>query len=462
VQWDELFSQTLECRPELAGELALPTGGGVYLLTDADDRFIQLASAADLKRTILSRLAPPPAEAGQGVPEAPVAGESIEEAAGPSDSAGRPGTAGAEPPPDPGEAGADTHAAAPVPAAVPSVARKRADLSQIVRFIRWQPAHSAFEITWQYYRIARVVMPATYLKNVAFGPAWFVHVDPAAAIPRLAVTRILPESAGTTLGPFASQQDANRFTAILEDIFDLCRYIHILEQVPHGQPCAYHEMGRCPAPCGGLIPMSEYRESVWRALAFARGQRDGLRERWTAQMRDAAGRLAFEQAAALKQRLDRAAEAEHAAFRHVRDVAEFRWLIVQRGSGRTRVLPFFVDAGRVEAGEMVRLRDLEAAVPAWLARLRAGEDPGASGPASEGRPAEGKQGCPPPDWVRRSEQIWLVSHFLFRKEPGGLFLHAGRLPGAEQLCELIREEFAPAPAHRTEPPDGLGASDQPT
>lgn len=410
MQWVDLFSHVVEYDPAAADRPALPTGGGVYLLTDEHDRLIQLASAADLKRAILNRLMPASAQpedkaSGAGEPPAPSAGE--------------PAAAPAEP---------------PTPAS--SAAKRRADLSQIVRRIRWQPAHSAFEITYEYLRISRCVLPDTYLKNVAFGPAWFVHVDPAASIPRFTVSKLVASGPGTTLGPVATQADANKFVQILEDAFDLCRYIHILEQAPHGQPCAYYEMGRCPAPCGGLVPMERYREMIQAALRFAAGERRGQCEEWEAQMREAAGTLAFERAAAIKQRIDRVKGLDHAAYRFVRPVQAFSWLIVQRGGGRTRVKPFFVRAGRLQPGDTIRLKDLDTVVPEWIRALQ----------ESEAELPEPAAGSDTERLQELSEDIWLVSHFLCRRERTGLFLDAADLPDAVELAEMIRNEFAARPS----------------
>jgi excinuclease UvrABC nuclease subunit len=299
-----------------------------------------------------------------------------------------------------------------------------------VRHIRWQPTHSVFEATFEYYRIARLVMPDTYLKNVAFAPAWFVHVDPAASIPRLTVSKPVLSPPGTTLGPFATQADANRFVQILEDAFDLCRYFHILEQAPHGQPCAYFEMGRCPAPCNASIPMSQYREMMASALRFASGQRDEIRSVWEQQMRQAAAGLEFEKAAAIKQRLDRAKDLDHAAFRLVRPIERFSWLILQRGGGRTRIKPFFVRGGWLQPGDVVKVKELESAVPRWMEALRETGD----GPPQE-----------------LSEHIWLVSHFLFRREQMGMFLDATGLPTAEELTEAIRQHFSATKAEVCDP-----------
>jgi hypothetical protein len=459
VRWDELFSQCVEYDPASTDKPKLPGGGGVYLLTDEVERLIQLASAADLKRAIANRLgwavatAATPEESGSPVdaagPEADVADEQRQAGSPPPAEEAR---AGRSTPTEAAQAGSlpsteEAQAESPPSAeergaGKPPPVRRRADLSQIVRRIRWQPAHSAFEITYEYLRIARAVLPDTYLKNVAFGPAWFVHVDPDADIPRFNVTKIIPSGPGSTLGPFATQQDANRFVQALEDVFDLCRYIHILEQAPHGQPCAYYEMGRCPAPCGGLIPMSQYREMMQTAVQFAAGERGAVRGEWESQMRQAAGELAFERAAAIKQRMERARELDHAAYWFVRPVEAFSWLIVQRGGGRTRVMPFFVRAGRLTAGDAVKLKDLETAVPAWIECMRAGEC--------------WREALDSGDLQERSEHVWLVSHFLFRREQTGLFFDARPMVAgspaaalkAETLAECIRERFA---ATRPEP-----------
>lgn len=450
MQWDELFSHVVAYDPAEPAALSLPTGGGVYLLTDEQDRLVQLASAADLRRAVMNRLGISPnkettaekegTEAGTPAPTTGPEREDAEtreaETAGPAAPPGR--LEGREP---------------------ESRSTRRADLSQIVRHVRWQPTHSVFEATYEYHRIARVVLPDTYLKNIAFGPAWFVQVDAGAEVPRFAVGKSITPASGVTLGPFATQQDANRFVQILEDAFDLCRHLPILEQAPHGQPCAYFEMGRCPAPCNASIPMSQYRETVARAVRFATGERDDTRAEWQRQMREAAGGLEFERAAAIKQRIDRAQEIEHPAFRFVRPIQAFSWLIVQRDAGTTRVKPFFVLAGAIEPGEPVRLKDLDAAVARWHERMRKPAPPAAQD-STQARPAPTIQNGPAGGAGSGllSEHIWLVSHFLFRRERTGLFLDAAALPEPGALAETIRACFAPAPAGKkdTEGPASMG------
>jgi len=380
--------------PDAAGpseeiERRFPGGGGVYLLTDADEQVIQLASAGHLRRALRTRLCPTTT---------------------PGDNQAR------------------------------AASRRRADLSQIVRRIWWRTAHSGFEITYQYWRIARSLMPRTYLKQIAFGPSWFVHVDPAARTPRFAAGKILRAGPGVDLGPLATHQDATRFVQILQDSFDLCRHDPILEQAPHGQACAYFDMSKCPAPCNGSIPLSAYREMIAGALAFARGQRAGHYLRWERQMREAADRRAFEQAAAAKQRLQRARAIEHRAYALARPIEAFNYLILQRGGGRTRVKPFFVRAGRIRPAATVKLKDVDDAAADWVRQMT--ETPKPQGTVATDEPLDRQE---------VSEQIWLVSHFLFKRETPGLFIHASQLPEPRALAEQVRDVFT---ARRREPTPG--------
>lgn len=375
--------------PNSKAEAKLPGGGGVFLLTDADDRPIQLASATDLRRALGNRLAQ----------QAPIAD----------------GRAAATP-------------------------RRRADLSQIVRRIRWRACHSTFEITWQHWRIVRLLHPDSYLNEVGFGPAWLVHVDPNAALPRFEVGKIVGGPPGADLGPFPTQADAARFVQILEDAFDLCRHHPILQQTPHGQPCAYFDMGRCSAPCNGSVPMTDYQRTVAEALAFATGERTATLQRWDRQMREAANRREFERAAAFKQRIGRACGLSHRAFERVVSLDRFGYLIVQRGGGTSRVKPFFVHRGQIAPGEPVRLSKLEAAIPEWISRART------SPPLTDDVPAT--------ITTRQelSEQIWLLSHFLFKRNPTGLFLDITRLPEPAMLVDLIRLVFGPKSKPEGAPP----------
>ncbi|KAF1718678.1 excinuclease ABC subunit C [Pseudoxanthomonas yeongjuensis] len=66
------------------------------------------------------------------------------------------------------------------------------------------------------------------------------------------------------------------------------------------RPCLQHQIGRCSAPCVGLVPVPDYADSVRRAALFLDGRSDELTSELGASMEAASARLDFEQAARLR------------------------------------------------------------------------------------------------------------------------------------------------------------------
>jgi excinuclease ABC subunit C len=69
------------------------------------------------------------------------------------------------------------------------------------------------------------------------------------------------------------------------------------------RPCLEHQIGRCTAPCVGLISREEYARNVDAAVMVLEGRSAELSTQLTAQMERAAESLEFEQAAALRDQL---------------------------------------------------------------------------------------------------------------------------------------------------------------
>jgi hypothetical protein len=358
---------------------ALPAHGGVYLIADEHDRPILLASCENLRRVVLNRLASPP----------------------------------------------------------PDQKSKRTDLAQIARHVHWRATFSRFETAWAHWQEARVLNPSSYRKIIAFGPAWFLCANLADRTPRLQAVRELASADVQGVGPFPTRRDTEEWLHMLEDAFDLCRYYHILEQAPHGQPCAYFDMDKCPAPCNGSISLEVYRQMMAEALAFSAGRRQARLTVLQDSMQAAAKALAFEKAASIRQTSERAAALpDKPQYRQVCDLASCCWLIVQRGGPARRseknalVKPFFVRRGVVEVGEPVALADIGSAVPQWLARC---------GRCCVLPPRS------PDEQTTRWEAIWLVSKFLFQAERApGLFYRFDQLPGHPALVRAVQDRFSAA------------------
>jgi excinuclease UvrABC nuclease subunit len=327
---------------------SIPSHGGVYALVADDDELIQLATAQNLRRTVGPRL-------GLG----PVASEPV---------AGRP----------------------------------RADLASVTAALWWVESTSQFESTFLFHRIAYEQLPKTYRKLCSFGPSYWAAIDLTEPFPRWQAVSDPIGARSASIGPFAVRKHAEAFVSRVEALFDLCREYPTLQQAPHGQACAYAEMGRCAAPCDGTVPMSDYQRSLEASVDAVLSGGAGLIERFDVLMREAAAELAFERAARWKQDHEDARRVVEALRGSHRQLDEFRYLIVQRGRGRT-LKPFFVHSGHIEIGEPVRRKELADVVGTWRTRVR--------------------ELAIEPFEDRRLfvERLWLVCHFLHKR---------GRLPAA--------------------------------
>jgi excinuclease UvrABC nuclease subunit len=231
------------------------------------------------------------------------------------------------------------------------------------------------------------------------------------------------------VGPFRDKVRCAAFVELLEDLFDLCRKHEILVRAPHGQPCVYAEMGKCPAPCDGSLSMSVYGQMIRDSIDFASGRHDPRIAALEVRMQEAAAAQAFERAGQIRNLLQRVRKMLTSGDRIAETPESFRYLCVQRGGGTARVKPFFVDRGVIVAGEPVKRRDVSEHLPAWietLSSLRSGETT---------------------DAVQRSEGIWLVSHFLLKGDKApGLLLHEEALGQPDGVAALIHQRFARRPA----------------
>ena len=266
-----------------------PAKWAVYLLSDADDRPVQLLCVKNLRYSLKRRLGG-------------------EETVGPS---------------------------------------RRVNYRDLVRNVHWRRVDSAFEADWLYYEAARVCFPHTYQGMVGFRPAWFVHVNSDADFPRYTKTTDLEKQAGSLFGPLEDKHAAAKLVQLIEDAFDLCRYYHVLVAAPNAKACAYKEMGKCPAPCDGSISMGQYRQLVQWSVRTLEEPAEFIRDQ-ERRMQAAAAELRFETAGKVKQFVTQLQQLGEGPFRHVRRLEDFAFVSLQHGPRAGTAKVFLVSNGAVE------------------------------------------------------------------------------------------------------------------
>ncbi len=103
-------------------------------------------------------------------------------------------------------------------------------------------------------------------------------------------------------GPFGSASSARRTLKLLHKYVPLrdCRDAVFRNR---SRACLKYQIGRCPAPCVGLIEREDYAVLLDRACRILRGDHRDLVEVLSEQMQAAAAELRFEEAQAIKESL---------------------------------------------------------------------------------------------------------------------------------------------------------------
>lgn len=266
---------------------AIPARWVIYLLTDAEDRPIQLLCVKNLRASLKRRLGG-------------------DEQIGPS---------------------------------------RRVNYRDLVRNIRFRRVDSAFEADWLYFEAARQLFPQSYQGMIGFRPAWFIHVNPESSFPRYIKTTDLSRP-GLYIGPVEDKHVAARLIQLVEDLFDLCRYYNLLVEAPNAKACAYKEMGKCPAPCDGSISMDQYRHVIeWSARTLV-DPADFVRMH-TRRMQQAAAELHFETAGKIKTYVDQLSQLAKGPYRHARLLKDFLFVSFQHGPRAGMIKVFLIARGRI-------------------------------------------------------------------------------------------------------------------
>ncbi|HTD29172.1 MAG TPA: excinuclease ABC subunit UvrC [Xanthomonadaceae bacterium] len=117
--------------------------------------------------------------------------------------------------------------------------------------------------------------------------------------PRIAFHRGPRRLAGRYFGPYPSVGAVRETMNVMQKLFRL-RTCEDSVFRNRSRPCLQHQIGRCSAPCVGLIEARRYEESVHQAGLFLEGRSDVLAQELTTDMEKASTMLAFEEAARLR------------------------------------------------------------------------------------------------------------------------------------------------------------------
>ncbi|MGQ0835473.1 MAG: excinuclease ABC subunit UvrC [Gammaproteobacteria bacterium] len=130
----------------------------------------------------------------------------------------------------------------------------------------------------------------------------YIHLYTQHAYPRLSFYRGPRNLPGRYFGPFPSAYAVRDTLHQLQKLFHIrnCRDTFFANR---SRPCLQHQIGRCSAPCVGLIAPEAYAQDIDAAVKVLEGRSEEVNAQLQARMEVAAGKLDFEQAAQIRDQL---------------------------------------------------------------------------------------------------------------------------------------------------------------
>lgn len=122
------------------------------------------------------------------------------------------------------------------------------------------------------------------------------------AYPRLAFYRGTRKRDATFFGPYPSASAVRESLALLQKVFRVrqCEDSYFRNR---SRPCLQHQIGRCTAPCVGLVAPTDYAVDVQDVTLFLQGKSDTLIQSLGQRMEQKAAELAYEQAARVRDKI---------------------------------------------------------------------------------------------------------------------------------------------------------------
>lgn len=190
----------------------------------------------------------------------------------------------------------------------------------------------------------------------------YVALTTGHAYPRLMKYRGPKEKGHLYFGPFAGSGALEETLITLFKIFQVrsCSDSYFANRQ---RPCLQYFIKRCTAPCVGRVSQENYAEQVQDVAAFFQGKTDRVQRTLANQMQIASDRLAYEEAAQIRDRLKLLAQVQSKQRINIADLCDADVLGLACEGGKFCVQVFFFRQGRNFGSESFFLNHVQDAAP---------------------------------------------------------------------------------------------------
>src|SRR5271170_5107685 len=150
---------------------------------------------------------------------------------------------------------------------------------------------------------------------------------------------------GSYYGPFASAWAVNQTVTAMQRVF-LLRSCADTVFANHTRPCLLYQIKRCSGPCVGRISEEEYGKLTGQAKTFLAGKSGIVQQELAGEMEQAAERLEFERAAAVRDRIRALTFVQGNDVINPASLADADVIAAWQIAGQTCVQVFFIRGGR--------------------------------------------------------------------------------------------------------------------
>jgi excinuclease UvrABC nuclease subunit len=302
---------------------------------------------------------------------------------------------------------------------------KRADLKSITAKIYYNVYPCKFRLAVNLYSAAKKIFSEKYKDYVALVHPCYLVINLNDRIPFFSVTR-KPTFKNTEkiIGPFPSQRAAAFFQTTLEDIFRLCRKSEFANNPQHSKSCPYLQMDSCCGICAGKISSEEYKKILDDAFAAA-VEPEKVLNQFESEMQTAAKELNFEKAAALKKRIEKLSSLKKPVYKWTGDLRNLKIIHIDKSA---KIKP---------EGSKARKQSYAVFTMNVFNIIDAGDFVWDNPDIIKDAIKKNIEQLPTSPNSESLDLFAIVTYFLYRSKPSGLWLNAENKSDLEKIKEFM-------------------------